>query len=202
MGQCYSTYLQTKGVNEDLLIKLTNKYFKERDDVSKYLKAPRETIDEVYADLFTSGVSVETNGDSTIISSAFDASYGWHDVMTSWFEFCAKAFTNGDSLEIFPDEGESKTEIENGKATTRWLDWDEMARESPYYGKILERIQDEVKGLDEDFIDWVASELGEHGDDSGAIAEDYDSEVEDEELDPIPEELLNQVWNIIDNTEM
>ena len=120
MGQCYGTYLITKGYDNDLLIKLTNKYFdKIRKEVVTKLVYTRTDINSVFEDLFPD-YEIEETPKETVVSSGFDATYGWHDVMINWFEFCSPAFSYGDYLEIEGDEDKTTSIICREGATTTW----------------------------------------------------------------------------------
>lgn len=169
MGQCYSVYIQSKDINEAILKELTEKW----SEIFN-IKITGDSLIDMLESLFGDDTAVMCYDNPKTISSSFNASYGWHNAMIQWFEFVAPAFTPDVIMEIFPDEGKTKTWIEkDGKIVTREYEWDEMCDDEPRLAKWAQKIFAHVP-LTEEQQYVIKKILGEHGEIDG-LEDEYAS---------------------------
>ena len=163
MGQCYTVEMKIKGLNKDRIIQETNKFLATQN-VSGDIPA---TFAETMKYMLSENVTVtESINDEARISSDFCAGYGWHCVMTDWFEALSPVFGNGTEMVIYPDEGCSKSVVKNGVGTTKYLDWADLTDESTDLKDIWEKTEKALlsAGIDDEAIlNEIKSAIGEYG---------------------------------------
>lgn len=130
MGQTYSVYLKVRFNDEEGAKKaLRNKISKGREEhirydieglVNRYHFDLDDTRDLM--SVFFCGWGSRLRDDSThegVLSSDFDACYGWEGVMTETFSIIAPYLEDGSWLKVFPDSDYDLLEVKDGKA--EWI---------------------------------------------------------------------------------
>ena len=141
MGQCYSVYIKSKDINEVILKELTKKW-----STLFNIKITGDELTDMLESLFGDDASVKQCDSGKYISSAFEASYGWHDRMIQWFTYVSPAFTPDVVMEIEPDEGMTKTYIDNQyRIDTKEMSWEEMCDDDPTLNDWANKIFDAVR---------------------------------------------------------
>ena len=128
MGACYSVYLKARFLNEKCAIANLK---------AKIERAPQEHINYGLDEYEKRGIGTETlddlirifladrpyncyekhdEGDFTIYTNAFDASYGWERVMMEMFDEMAPFLADGSEFDIYPDSGLDRAVVKDGKA--------------------------------------------------------------------------------------
>ena len=175
MGQCYAITL--KGIiNKPLLIKLTNQYRTIRYDVNwqfDEIKTFRDALEEIFTNYVDYTENPKQDIEALEINSAFDASYGWEEVMTNWFEFVAPAFSTDTVLEIQPDEGLTKCWIENGEVLVYVGGWEFLVDETPDYKELYDKICAANPSFTEKQKSALKQYIGEHGEEVDDIQNEF-----------------------------
>lgn len=168
MGQCYSVYIQSKDINEEILKELTEKWSEIYD-----IKIHSGELKDILESLFGDDASIVAYDHCKTLTSAFEASYAWHTHMIQWFNFVAPAFTPDVTMEIFPDEGKTKSWVDkDGKIVTKEYEWDEMCDDEPRLAKWAQKIFKHVS-LTEEQQYVIKKILGEHCEIYG-LEDEYD----------------------------
>lgn len=129
MGQCYSIELRVRFTDERAATAAMQQKMERAKDERINYNLPQFTergvdLDDafgllrvVFADWPRNDYTRhEPDADGiTIITNNFDASYGWHQVMSDFFELLAPYLADGSSLDIWPDSGHDYMTISNHK---------------------------------------------------------------------------------------
>lgn len=130
MGQCYSVYLKVRFNDEEGAKKeLRKKISMGREEhicydieglVGRYHFDLDDTRDIL--SVFFSGWGCRLRDDSThdgVLSSDFNACYGWEHVMIETFSIIAPFMDDGSWMKIFPDSDYDHLVVKDGKA--EWI---------------------------------------------------------------------------------
>ena len=131
MGQVYDIEIQFCGEpDEDEIVRKTVEYIANTKDHVRYSKtdlqlSEQSTLLDALDVIFTDNIgcvyygpegSRELNTIPGRLTSGFDASYGWQEVMENWFEYVAPAMGEGTWITIYPDSGNTYAVVKDGKA--------------------------------------------------------------------------------------
>ena len=130
MGQCYTTELTLKNVDEAKLIEKTKEQFKAIEADPIWFSDIEHIIQFVFCkncERCYSNATVEKLPEGGYYATAdFDSSYNWHYSMIDWFEANAG---EGSELWIYPDDGYSHSFVKDDKAQTDWGENEEDEKE-------------------------------------------------------------------------
>lgn len=113
MGQCYSVNVKIDAIDETGLAEAVREFMTENDWSEDRLPAPDATPEEVFESFLN---DLHDNGGDGEYYTDFDAQYGYHDTMLNIYDRIAPYLADGCYLVIYPDEGYTKTIVENGVA--------------------------------------------------------------------------------------
>ena len=106
MGQCYSVTMELDYKDSRKVVDALNAYIDETDGrgVRYDLSHDRTKLPELMK-VFLTDRDYTCDEEGKSFSSAFDASYGWDDVLRDMFESLAPVLDDGSYMEVWPDSG-------------------------------------------------------------------------------------------------
>jgi len=125
MGACYDVTLKIKVTDEKNAIIALNKKIRNDKRVNFSLEnyAKQGITTKTFDDLmkiFLAGwknqeIKIDKSSHYTIYSNAFNASYGWEDVMIEMFKTLAPFLQNNSRFLIYSEDGYDELIVKNGK---------------------------------------------------------------------------------------
>jgi len=117
MGAVYDVVLKMSYNNEQDIIDLTRSFVERKSDRARFSDVDYSTLETTIGIILPKrGLQINSQTDTTLqCDCGFDASYGWGNVVSEWFEAIAQALNDDSKISIYVwDEGEDVGVVRGG----------------------------------------------------------------------------------------